>query len=422
MLQDDESNNTFLKTEFVLIKYKFIQNKGNSIMNIVHSVPISAKKFTQKDLELSNLYFNPLVYPGLYHNAELGDDFKYVDRRIVDIDSITPDDYNVFTDSDLKKNGNNIGFTQSAAIRAQGRGDNADKVDASIASEGYELSHAPISVALCPNKKDMILDGRTRLKQLKRLGFTNVIVDYYLCNSWNAYIIEGAKRNPPTKPRSPMKKEDIITNCNVAVKNGWMKREVSDIEKRIKEIAGNLINYYTKQKIIHSVMYGVGHTSEVVSFDETTASNWMKRNGYIDNDRDNGIFYKVVSASAWSKAITATADKLCEELEANGVKVKELRVVLHTGTLDGADPSASWQGKIDSFRSGWKSDLHNIEKAFFVDSSRRPIIKLYGAIPAVTELSSLYPMDRLVMFHVGKLKTMSFSEIAAEEALNEELM
>jgi hypothetical protein len=390
-------------------------------MNIVHSVPISAKKFTQKHLELSNLYFNPSVYPGLYSNTELGDDFRYVDRRIVDINSITLDDYDIFTDSDLKGYANNIGFTQIAAIRAHGRGENADKVDASIAAEGFELSHAPISVAQCPNKKDMILDGRTRLAQLKKLGFTNVIVDYYICNSWNAYIVEGAKRNPPAKPRSPMKKEDIITHCNVAVKNGWMKREVGEIENRIKEIAGNLINYYTKQKIIHSVMYGVGHTSSVSSFDETTASNWMKRNGYIDNDKDNGIYYKVVSASAWSKAITASADKLCEELEANGKKVKELRIVLHTGTLDGADPSASWQGKIDSFRNGWKSDLHNIEKAFFTDSSRRATIKLYGAIPAVAELSGTYPLDRLVMFHVGKLKTMSFSEIATEQALDEEL-
>lgn len=390
-------------------------------MNIVHSVPISAKKFTQKDLDLVNLYVNPLVYPGLYSNKELREGFKYVDRRIVDIDDINLDVQDIFNEMDLKEYGNNNFVTQSAAIRANGKGANADKVDASIVADGFELSHAPISVAHCPNKQDMILDGRTRLNQLKQLGFTNVIVDYYTCDSWNAYFLEGIKRNPPEKPRSPMKKEDIITNCNVSIKNGWMKREVGDIENRIKEIAGNSVNYYTKQKIVHNVMYGVGHTSNVLSLDETTASNWMKRNGYIDNDKDNGIYYKVVSASAWSKAITASADKLCEELEANGKRVKELRIVLHTGTLDGADPSASWQGKIDSFRNGWKSDLHNIEKAFFADSARRATIKLYGAIPAVAELSGLYPMDRLVMFHVGKLKTMSFSEIATEEALDEEL-
>ena len=391
-------------------------------MNIVHSVPISAKKFTQTDLELVNLYVNPSVYPGLYSNSQLRNGFKYIGRRIMDIDDINLDVADIFTELDLKGYGNNNFVTQSAAIRQNGKGVNADKVEASITADGYELCHIPISVANCPNKQDMILDGRTRLSQLKILGFTNVIVDYYTCDNWDSYFLEGIKRNPIEKPRSPMKKEDIITNCNVAIKNGWMKREVADIDVRLKEIAGNTINYYTKQKIIHNVMYGVGHTSSVLSLDETTATNWLKRNGYIDNEKDNGIYYKVVSASAWSKAITSAADKLIDELEANGKKVKELRIVLHTGTLDGANPSASWQGKIDSFRSGWKSDLHNIEKAFFTDSSRRAVVKLYGAIPAVAELSSLYPMDRLVMFHVGKLKTMSFSEIAAEEQLNEELL
>jgi hypothetical protein len=391
-------------------------------MAFVHSVPISAKKFTQKDLEVSKKYVNPEVYPGLYDNAKLRKGLRYIDRRIMNIEDINVDVAAIFTGLDLKDYANNHFVTQAAAIRLNGRGENSDAVIADINTNGYELSHWPISVTLCPNDEDMILDGRTRLEALKLAGFTNVIVDYYTCETWDVYFIEAIKRNPPQKPRSPMKKEDIIASCNVAIERGWMKKDPDEISERVREITGNTISYNTLQKIIHNVMYGSSYTSAVLSLDEDKAAAWLKRNGYIDNDKGNGIYYKVVSASAWTKAVAATADRLVDELEGNGKKVKELRVILHTGTLDGADPVKSWQGKIDSFRTGWKENINNIEKAFFSESTRRATIKLYGVIPAVSALSNLYPMDKLVMFHVGKLKDKSFAQINLEEELEDTLL
>jgi hypothetical protein len=388
---------------------------------IVHSVSLSLKEFTPEHLKLSKLYVNLSVYPGLYDNKKLNKGFKFIDRRIISIEDINLDIDDIFTELGMKGYGEGVAFLQSAAIRANSRGENADKVQSSIVSDGYELNHLPISVALCPNKKEMILDGRTRLELLKKMGFKNVIVDYYECDSWDNYFKEAIKRNPIDKPRSPMKKEDIIAHCNVAVDRGWIKREAAEIEYRIKEITGNGVNYNTMQKIICNVMYGAGHTASVLSLSEETSINWLKRYGYIDNDKGNGIYYKVVSASAWSKAISSAAQYL-DDLEANGKKVKELRIVLHTGTLEGADPTKSWQGKIDSFRTGWKEDLSNIAKAFFSESIRRATIKLYGVIPAVGALSNIYPMDKLVMFHVGKLKDMSFNQINLDEELEDALL
>ena len=388
---------------------------------IVHSVPLSAKEFTPEHLKLSKLYVNLSVYPGLYDNKKLRKGFNFVNRRIVPLESINLDIDNIFTELAMKGYGEGVAFIQSAAIRANSRGENADKVQASMVSDGFELCHLPISVALCPNQKEMILDGRTRLEQLRKSGFKNVIVDYYECDNWDAYFTEAIKRNPVEKPRSPMKKEDIIAHCNVAVDRGWINRDAGEIEKRIKEITGNNVNYNTLQKIICNVMYGAGHTASVLSLSEETAINWLKRYGYIDNDKNNGIYYKIVSASAWSKAISSAAEHLVE-LEENGKLVKELRIVLHTGTLEGADPVKSWQGKIDSFRNGWKQDLSNIANTFFAIHQRRVTVKLYGAIPAVGALSNLYPMDRLVMFHVGKLKDQSFTQINLEEELEDALL
>jgi hypothetical protein len=384
-------------------------------MSPVHSVPLSAKRFIPEDLKLSLLYVNPIVHPGLY-DKKLTGDLKFVDRRIMSIKDIEFDTGKFFTEVDLKLGPNNSQQTQSTAIRANGVGENADDVTNDINTNGYELSHIPISVARCPNDKDMILDGRTRLYYLLKMGFTNVIVDYYTCASWETYFTQGLVRNPKQKPYSPMKKEDVIGNCHFAIKSGWIKKNPTDISKHVRKIAGNTFAYNILQKIIHNVMYGESHTAAVISLSDDTAKAWLKRNGYFDNDKGNGIYYKVVSASAWTKAIAAAA-KTHNELLENGCRVKELRIILHTGTLEGADPIKSWQGKIDTFRTGWRENLTDISRAFHTEYTNRAIIKVYGVIPAVGSLSEQHPMDKLVMFHVGKLKEKSFAEINLEESI-----
>jgi hypothetical protein len=39
-------------------------------------------------------------------------------------------------------------------------------------------------------------------------------------------------------------------------------------------------------------------------------------------------------------------------------------------------------------------------------------------MPAVAGLADKYPMDKLVMFHVGQLRTKTFSEIDLEANMN----
>ena len=85
-----------------------------------------------------------------------------------------------------------------------------------------------------------------------------------------------------------------------------------------------------------------------------------------------------------------------------------MRIVLHTGTLEGANPVESWKGKVDSFRTGFKLVLSAIEIGFFTSTTNRNVIRLYGVIPAVGALSSEFPMDRLAMFHVGRLSKGNF--------------
>lgn len=384
-------------------------------MALSHSVPLSAKKFTEADRLKSLQYYNPQVWPGLY--SDLPDGMRFVDRVIMKIKDIELD---IGTDADAKEIYNNYFMKQSGAFRMYGVGENADDVRASLNEHGYELSHIPMSVAKIHGKQ-MILDGRTRLWALKDAGFETVIVDLYEIDEWKVYFREGLRRNPRHRPSSPMTKADVINNCNWHIENGWLKREWNAIIDYINDVTDKSFKPDACKKIAHNVMYGIGYSASVLSFKKETATAWLKRNGYIDNVKNNGIYYEVFASSAYSKAVAGAAARILE-LEGEGKTVKELRIVIHTGTLEGSNPIISWEDAIDSFRQGWKDDVNNIGKYFFGTTDLISRIKVFGAIPAVQQLAELYPMDKLVMFHIGSLKTKSFSDIRTENGLDDSLL
>jgi hypothetical protein len=386
-------------------------------MNEVHAVPLSAKKFTQKDLELTLKYVNPEVYPGYYDNSVLPKDYQYVDRRIVKLSEIR-DLIEIFNDIDKKEM---IGISQPSLIRMLGRGQNTDEVIAHLRKMGYELSHVPPAAVQGPDGNLYWVDGRSRKEGLELSNFENIIVDYYVGTSWAEIFKQAIARNKPSTPRSEMTHGDILNHCKGFIELGWLQRDYQTIRSHIIDITNNSLKKDTLERLCSKALVGKGYTDSVIHFDEKRAEKWLKTNGYHDNENNNGIYYKVVAASAWSKGITSTANLLIDNLLNEGKRVKEVRVVLHTGTLEGADPSKSWRSKIDNFRNGWNNELKNVENAFFKDSKRKGVIKLYGAIPAVKDLSQYYPMDKLVMFHVGQLKDNLFSDIDLENSLNEVL-
>jgi hypothetical protein len=382
-------------------------------MAISHAVPLSAKCFTQEHLDLSLKYICPDVYPGLYAKSDLPKNIEFVKRKIMNISDIVIDDVNDNANKFASHN-------QGAFIRKFGRGQFADDVHASIEEQGFKLCKVPISVAYCPNKLVKILDGRTRLEKLIKSSFTNVIVDYYKCDDYDSFSKMAQLHNSVSDPYSPHTKADIVVNCNDAINEGWTKREYDSILARVKEIAPNSFSKQVVNKIILNVLEGAGHTSGVHSFTDAKATDWLKRNGYHDNEKGNGIYYKAIGCgSAVPAGITGVAKYLQRDLV--GCNVKELRVVLHTDTLDGSCPEESFKGKIDRFRTGWDRSLDEIKNTFFPGSKILKVARLYGAVPAVVDLAEVYPMDKLIAFHVGKLKDKLFSDIDGENNLSRHL-
>lgn len=381
-------------------------------MTVVLSVPLSAKSFTQEDLEVSKKYICPDVYPGLYNQDELPPGIQFIDRRIVPINSFMLQPKEI----DDKKDAAKLFMFQDA--RFTSRGANADEVHASIELYGFRLNCVPISILKCPDKNEYIGNGKTRLEKLLKEGFTNVIVDYYECSDWDSFAQFGVMSNPIADPYSPHTMLDIVSHCQKAIANGFIENTYDAIFKRAKFVSNGSFGDAVLNKICLRVMEEKNAPQKLFHYNEESGKEWLERMGYIDNDKNNGIYYKVYSTEYWSKSFFALSNFFRNLVVKEGKKVKELRVILHTGTLDGSNPVASWKSKIDRFRTHWDSCYDNIEYAFFEHPERSRKIKLYGALPAVASIANEYPMDRLVIFHTGKLKDKLFSDLDEETTLN----
>ena len=317
---------------------------------------------------------------------------------------------------DDKKDAAKLFMFQDA--RFTSRGANADKVHASIELYGFRLNCVPISILKCPDKNEYIGNGKTRLEKLLKEGFTNVIVDYYECSNWDSFSQFGVMSNPISDPYSPHTMLDIVSHCQKAIANGLIENTYDAIFKRAKFVSNGSFGASKLNEISLRVMEEKNAPQKLFHYNEESGKEWLERMGYIDNDKNNGIYYRVYSTEYWSKSFFALSNFFRNLVVKEGKKVKELRVILHTGTLDGSNPVASWKSKIDRFRTHWDGCYDNIEYAFFEHPERSRKIKLYGALPAVASIANEYPMDRLVIFHIGKLKDKLFSDLDNENALN----
>ena len=380
---------------------------------LVHSVPMSVKKFTKNDVDISKKYINPEVYPGLYDSTELPKNLKFVSRQLIDIDSFEIDDEDAMDKSVPAHARHGKTNITNQTARSNSRGVYAEQVHYSLRTFGYKLDNIPMSIAIMVDGTKYMINGRTRLEELRRQGFKNIIADVYECTSWESYHDAKQLFNVRSDPYSPHTMEDIVTTCQHAISKGWIKSTYDDILKKVNEVAPGCFLESEVNKIVIRAMNT--KTLKSTAYTTKSATEDLRKFGYVDNHQNNGIYYFVFSAEGSVKMISAAAKYLSETL--HGKKVKELRIVVHTGTLQGADPEASWKNKIDNCRNTWRHYLQYIKDSYF-GTEIKDVIKLYGALPAVSSLADKYPMDKVVMFHVGQLRTMTFAEIELHENMN----
>lgn len=389
-----------------------------------HVVPVSAKSFTQSHLDTTLLYINPKVWPNRYDNQTLKEKYpglKFIKRAIIDTKDILHKPPQELLNSLPGKVMRSFALQFSNLMqvpRANGRGKESEDVWYSIQNNGYELIHAPISVCKTPDGNIWLIDGRTRYEELLRLGFTNIIADYYESDNYHSINKFSLSANPPAKPRSPQQTEDVIKVAIDEINVGRLKNEEKDIREFVLDVTDGAYTYTVVNNIVRRIQNSDGSRS--VFYNNNEASEWLKKNGYHDNVNENGIFYFVVSNESKGSSILSAANYY-KKLINDGEKVKELRLIINPGNLSGASAVKTWKKRIDTFRAIFNSNFDSIREGFFKNIELKKVIKVYGAIPTVLALAQQYPLDKLVIFHLSELKYKSFSDIDMENGLSRAL-
>jgi hypothetical protein len=280
---------------------------------------------------------------------------------------------------------NRTGAGSKQPIRKTGRNPKITELAHSI-SVGYNLglTEKPICVIYI-NGQLIELNGRTRLKiLLDDYKYKNVPVNVYkfVGEYVNSSILQedaienfGLIANTPIVAGQNLT-EDWIEIGKRKIERGTLEADYDAIESWLSINAKS----FTKSKIttmastIHQQMGNINAGLQLIAWTQKEGENWLKINGY-HNTKD--VLYLVVSSAFVSKAVFEAAEVAQEN------PGKEIRVVLHTGRLEGKDVGKAYTDSVLDFKSEWYAKLAQMSFGYF--NGRTPTdspIKLCGVLPA----------------------------------------
>jgi hypothetical protein len=364
--------------------------------------------FTQEDLDIVESLLNKEAHPQFYKK---NDSTSYSLPEGIEYDCLT-----LMGEKGVTREGT-IGSSQS--IRSGGGNPKRDSLARDIMENGWKLFCDPISVIQI-GSKIVILDGRTKDKILQDVKYTNRIVRLYKFVGEHANnpdlqedAIEdfGLEGNEEPYVAGYNLQEDFFEIAKNKVERGTLEATESSILGWINKRARS----FSKQKredIATRVFHDVNNTNaglKVESWTQDEAEVWLIKNNYLSV---GNIVYLVVSSGYASKALFS-ACKLAQENPG-----KEIRVVLHTGTLTGWDRSASYVKSIKKFKTEWYLKLSQMSFGFFKGTrfTDSPI-KLYGVLPS--NIINLCEDDgKLIVFGKNDQKIENFNQNRISSALS----
>jgi hypothetical protein len=328
--------------------------------------------FTEDDLQLAKSLLNKDGSPEFYKpydgtTQSLPKGIEFVSTMLVEESTII-----------------RSGAGSRQAIRKSGLNHKKTQLAHSI-SLGWKLNLQPISV-IHVNGILIQLDGRTRLMiLLDEYRCKNAIVNVYKFvgeyetnYSLQEDAIEnfGLNANEDNAPAGHNLKEDWVRIGINKIARGTLDSDYDAIESWLQNNAKS----FTKSKIttmtstIHQQMSNTNAGLQLIAWTDTQGENWLKLNGY-PNTKD--VLYDVVSSDFPSKAIFSSADL------AQKNPGKEIRVVIHTGRLEGKDAAKAFVKKVLEFQDEWYLKLSQTSFGFFNGKSPTDSpIKLFGSLPA----------------------------------------
>ena len=367
-------------------------------------VKVSEKRFTDEHLETHQLLTvfeaHPIRYDSTFRSVKYGGstlmDMKAA-RDIVDgigINSKHHGDQNVRVKENPKR----------------------EQIRTRIENDGVALSERPIAIRFkkLPSGETVMemIDGRTRLDILWRLGFMNVVVDLYKCSDSDAVRL-GRLLNNEALPFGEGSSEDTEKALNRLIEYsksgkdglnipcGW-ENVVTEAQKQkarevIKAEAVLLSNNSLKPQDLDRVITNVAEkqtgSKMCVRFPNgKQVEQYLNETLGIKSNSD--IEYKCVMGGKLSSLIYG-------EIVTWEPKYPKqtLRVILYVGSPNPTNLEESWTKGTFGAKKLYDEFVEKVSKNMYngvsPDMSNRSV---HGAIPQIDSLISKHPLKQLVIF------------------------
>jgi|TARA_R110000796_G_scaffold30651_3_gene81723 hypothetical protein len=385
-------------------------SKDESITNTIKFpselfVKASEKRFSDKHLETHKLLTVPEAHPVRYYSPFRS--VKYKGPMLILTKELTSARDGVGINS--KHQGD-----QFVRVRTNPK---AEKIQKRFIKDGVALSERPISIRIIslPNGKSRIeiIDGRTRLDILWRLGFENVIVDVFVCS--DADCVRHARLlNNEALPFGEGSAEDTEKALNylieysksgtskdgLSISCGWdsVNNEDRKQEARILiyEEADKLSNGTLKPQELDRVVGNVmkEHTGSrmCVRFPNgNKVEEYMKQELRIQSNSD--IEYKCMVGLNVGIILEAMMNWKPQN------KKQTLRIILYVGSPNPLKLEESWKKGTFEAKEAFDVFVKNISKHLYNNSETNfSRVSLHGAIAQIDSLAGQYPLSELVVF------------------------
>jgi len=359
------------------------------------------RRFLQKELETYDMLRTKLAYPKVFGSLSSTFNIRHTSPMLIEISQIVEDNKN---------------FKQLARL---GVNPQMSKIENNILHLGFSLAELGILV-LKYKGRYYILEGRTRLHILKKLGMENIIADVFEYtgeddfNKMMGSLVRFATfMNTQNKPFGEASYHDIQNALSYLIEIGEIAKKdssglelsrviiVDNLKHELEILGGGRLSPQDKEKMIHHAYESMTGRKQIISFpkgegaqkrlDEILGAEKIK------NDRKRGIVY--IAVASHTKGLHKFM--LGQTNEEKYKDVKEFRFVIHGGVLNSSDPEKDFITRIVPFGQNFKSyELGLSEMRFHgvrVDNSK---VKVYGAIPMCYNLEHKYPMDEIYQYKV----------------------
>lgn len=360
-----------------------VTNKEEVVLKLLTS---SKTRFTKQDLENQiNLHGKYLedpykgwrrVYPELF-GYKLPNALRFVRFELIPTDQISWDDQQ---------------------WRIGGKSTKKTEIGQNIERNGYKLKYPPISVFFYGDLSRKTITGNTRTSLLGSTPFfmENLIIARYeadpdaVVEEVEDAIEECAGRfNSIHDPAATLSPEDAKRIVELSVKRfndtkGQYGTPLAHdaISEKIDRVCGEgVFQPATRSNLVYEIWNNFKPEEQVISWSNSGKTEF-KVEQFMQHDAKfmdtENVKYSVTStqtpAQAWHKTMRLSAENpKCQ-----------VRLVLHTGTLNGFDLGKTYRSRVSDFMKSWKEMTENACLALY--GKKHAVLNnivVYSALPAL---------------------------------------